>query len=142
MPSNPQLQPGDTVVPLAALAVKSSAVTGAITLGQLANRADLSGLVVFLCVPFGLVIGGILGYGLARLAYPAVSGHVKVVKVGKSALFKTLPAALFPALAVAAIFAASAPMVLGGPPAVLSLLVAGLSAIAAGLVFGLGSALA
>lgn len=134
------LKPGDAIVPLAALAARSAAISGALSIAFLLWRADLHWALVLLGLVAGAIAAGLLGIGIGRKAFPATAGQVFVVLAGRSALPLTLRAAVVPAvIAVVAVNVAGSLLV--GAPLLFAVLASAPVAVLVGVVFGYGSAL-
>jgi len=133
---------GDAVVPLAPLSRQCGAIAGAISVGIVLGRGNASWWLIALGVVVGLMVGLLAGKALGHALTPASApGQVLVVLAGRTALPLTLRAALIPAALVGLGLSAATAFAFGTPMWPDALL-AGLStAVAVGLIFGLGSAL-
>ena len=135
-------KPGDAVVPLAALSRQCGGIAGAVSVGIVLGRGNASWWLIALGVVMGLVVGLLAGKALGHLLIPASApGQVLVVRAGRSALPLTLRAALIPAALVGLGLSAAAAFAFGTPMWPGALLTGLSTAIAIGLIFGLGSAL-
>src|SRR4051812_29074037 len=87
-----QLNPGDRVVELAALAKSAAVVAGALTAAVgawLAGRPWPTSLGVLVC---GGLLGVVIGLVVGRVLYRTADGQTSVVRVGRVALPVALPA--------------------------------------------------
>jgi hypothetical protein len=136
------LHPGDHVVPLAALSIQCATFASASSLGGVLFRGNASGVWIMSGILIGAVVGFATGWLFGRVFYPAARDNVLVVRVGRSALTKTLPAAFAPSaigsLAVAIVAAAT----LGAPTIAVAVIVAAITSTSVACIFGFGSALA
>jgi hypothetical protein len=98
-PSN--LNPGDRVVELAALAVSAAVATGAVAgawVVWLIKKSWLASAGAFIG---GAVIGFAVGQLLVRILYRTADGKMTIVKVGSASLSATIPAGLAGGIATA-----------------------------------------
>jgi hypothetical protein len=131
-PSN--LNPGDRVVELAALAVSAAVATGAVSgawVVWLIKKSWLASAGAF--IP-GAVIGFSVSQILVRLLYRTPDGKTTIVKIGSAALSATIPAGLAGGITTAVAVGLSAMLLFGAKSQALSLFGV---AIGCGIVFGL-----
>ncbi|MBD9391872.1 hypothetical protein [Acidovorax sp. ACV01] len=140
--SFPPLKPGDAVVPLANLAIQCGSISGAASVGLVLSRLNSAWGPMFIGALAGAFVGAAIGWALGRLWFPASSGQVFVVRAGRSALLLTLRAALAPALLAGIGLSILAAVSFGASAWPYAVLSGAMVAVAVGLLFGLGSALA
>lgn len=132
----PELQPGDRVIELAALTRSAALLTGAVVSGILAWLTKHSALLCLGLAVAGAVVGGLMGTMMGRLLFPATTGHVAVVTVGRSSWPSTLKAAVPSALLVSALITLGVwTMPIGQRPALI------MTALCTGAAIGLGASL-
>jgi hypothetical protein len=99
MMSPQELQPGDRVIELAAVAVSAAVFTGAVCGVCLSWLTKKSWLVSVEALVTGLVTGWIAGESIAHLVYLTGGGNTKLVKAGVASLSATIPAGLMGGIA-------------------------------------------
>lgn len=88
------LNPGDTVVELAALAVSTAVATGAVAGAWVVWLIKKSWLASAGSLIAGAAIGFAAGQLVSRLLYRTADGNTTIVKVGSASLSATIPAGL------------------------------------------------
>jgi hypothetical protein len=94
MMSPQELQPGDRVVELAAVAVSAAVFTGALFGAYLGWLVKKAWLVSVEALVTGLVSGWMVGEAIAQLVYLPAGGNTTLVKAGAASLSATIPAGL------------------------------------------------
>jgi hypothetical protein len=131
-PSN--LNPGDRVVELAALAVSAAVATGAVAGAWVVWLIKKSWLASARAFIGGAVIGFAVSQLLVRILYRTADGKMTIVKVGSASLSATIPAGLAGGIATAIAIGLLASLLLSVRSQALSLFGV---AIGCGLVLGI-----
>ena len=132
VPVPQNLNPGDKVVELAALAILAAITTGAVEGGWIGWIVKKNWIYSTGSLAVGAMVGFATGQLFARLLYRA-SGYTKVVKIGGASLSSTIPAALISSIATAVIIVILGVTIFGARDQALTLMKS-----AIGLSIGIG----
>lgn len=141
-PNQPSLTTGDIVVPLAPLSTQCAAISGSLATGLGLYFASNSWVLIAVGLLVGAVSGAVMGKLLGWVMFPSASGTLFVVRAGKAAVPLTLQAALVPSVLIGLGFSLAIALVGGAPLWPEPLLSGAVVALAVGLLFGFGAALA
>ena len=134
-----ELQPGDKVIELAALARSSAMITGAVLLEVIAWLLKLSVLLCFATLVAGAVVGWFIGMIVGKCLYPVTTGNAVVVKTGGASLPAAFKAALPGALLVSLGAGLGFCSLITGPHLIIVAIAVGIGAII-GIISGILSA--
>ena len=137
-----ELSPGDPIVPLAALAAQAAAFSVAGSMASNLYQADSPWFVIVAGGVGGFLIGVILGWFVGNLMFPADRDSVVVVRADRSALPRTLFAAIFPSLLISIAVALALATLSDSLSFATAIVSASIVAVSTGTILGLGSALA